>query len=121
MTDHYSPQCSMKAFLFFLRNELDTDLQSISDWAYQWKMRCNPDPIKQAQELYFARKINKDDFQNLSFNESNVETCSCQKHLGLIMDDKLNFDVHVQNKITTCHKIIGIVRRLSVIIHGMPY
>ena len=84
----------------FSRNELNTDLQSISDWAYQWKMRFNPDPNKQAQEVYFSRKTNKGDFENLSFNGSTVEACSSHKHLGLIMDDKLNFDVHVQNKIS---------------------
>ena len=32
------------------------------------------------------------------------------------MDNKLNFDVHVPNKISKCIKIIGIIKRLSVII-----
>ena len=32
------------------------------------------------------------------------------------MDDKLTFDVHVQNKISKCNKIIGNVKRLSVIL-----
>ena len=43
------------------------------------------------------------------------------KHRGLNMDGKLTPDVHVQNKITTCNKIIGIFKRLSIIIHGMLY
>ena len=33
----------------------------ISDLAFQWKMRFNPDPKKQAQEVIFSRKINKID------------------------------------------------------------
>ena len=32
------------------------------------------------------------------------------------MDNKLNFNVHVQNKITKCNKLIRIVKRLSVIL-----
>ena len=32
------------------------------------------------------------------------------------MDDKLNFDVHVPNKISKCNKIIGIVTCLSIIL-----
>ena len=63
-------------------------------------MPFKPDPNKQAQEVYFPRKTNKSDFQNLSFNGSNVEAWSSQKHLGLIMDDKLSSEVHVQNKIS---------------------
>ena len=64
----------------------------------------------------FQEKLTKENFQNLNFNGSNVEACSPQKHLGFIMDDKLNFDVHVQNRISKCNKIVGIVKQLSVII-----
>ena len=33
----------------------------MSNWAFQWKMRFNPEPNKQAQEVIFSRKINKID------------------------------------------------------------
>ena len=33
--------------------ELNTDLEKISQWAYQWKMQFNPDPNKQANEIIF--------------------------------------------------------------------
>ena len=36
---------------------LNNDLQALSNWAFQWKMQFNPDPIKQAQEVYFSKKI----------------------------------------------------------------
>ena len=32
------------------------------------------------------------------------------------MEDKLNFDVHIQSKISKCSKIIGIVKRLSILL-----
>ena len=41
------------------------------------------------------KKTNKGDFQNLSFNGSNVEACSSQKYIVFIVDDKLNFDAQV--------------------------
>ena len=34
-------------------DQLNSDLEKISNWTHQWKMSCNPDPIKQAQKLYF--------------------------------------------------------------------
>ena len=79
-------------------------------------MGFNLGPNKQAQEVYSSRKTNKGHCQSSSFNGSNVEACSSQKHLGLIMDNKLNFNVHVQNKITKCNKLIRTVKRLSVIL-----
>ena len=72
-------------------NDLNSDLIKISDWAFQWKMRFNPDPKKQAQEVIFSRKINKIDRPPLYFNENLVKSSSTQKHLGMIVDTKLDF------------------------------
>ena len=40
-------------------NNLNKDLERISNWATQWKMNFNPDTIKQAQEVIFSRKVKK--------------------------------------------------------------
>ena len=91
----------------FSQNELNTELQIISDQAYQWKMCFKMDPNQQVQ-VYFLNKTNKEGFRSLIFNGSNIDICFSQKHLRLIMDDKLNYDVHVQNNISKCNKIIGV-------------
>ena len=77
-------------------NDLNSDLIKISDWAFQWKMRFNPDPKKQAQEVIFSRKINKIDHPPLYFNENLVKSSSTQKHLGMILDTKLDFSLHLK-------------------------
>ena len=38
------------------QDELNYDLQKVSDWAFQWKMQFNPDPKKQPQEVIFSKK-----------------------------------------------------------------
>ena len=40
-------------------NELNDDLEKISNWAYQWKMSFNPDKSKQTQEIIFCRKTQR--------------------------------------------------------------
>ena len=35
-------------------DELNKDLELISEWAYKWKMSFNPDENKQAQEVFFS-------------------------------------------------------------------
>ena len=65
--------------------------------AFQWRMRLNPDAKKQAQEVIFNRKINKIDHPPLYFNENLVKSSSTQKHLGMILDTKLDFSLHLKN------------------------
>ena len=35
--------------------ELNSDLEKISNWAFQWKVQFNPDPNKQTNEVYFRK------------------------------------------------------------------
>ena len=37
-----------------------------------------------------------------------------QKYLGIVLDSKLNSNVHVDQKIKKCNRIIGLVRLLSI-------
>ena len=82
-----------------LQDELNYDLQKVSDWAFQWKMQFNPDPNKQAQELIFSKKAESNNSLPLTFNKTEVRTCQSQKHLGLILDERLNLTEHINNKI----------------------
>ena len=71
-------------------NVLDNDLSLILEWAFNWKMLFNPDPTKPAQEVFFPRKKKTQNHPTLSLNNIQVERASSQKHLGLILDEKLN-------------------------------
>ena len=76
-------------------NNLNSDLTKISNWAFQWEMRLNPDPNKQAQEVIFSRKINKIDHPPLYFNQNLVKSSSTHKHLGMVLDTRLDFNLHL--------------------------
>ena len=47
-------------------------------------MDFNPDPKKQAIEVFFPRKIVSNIPSPLSFNQSEVKISESRKHLGLI-------------------------------------
>ena len=76
-------------------------------------MKFNPDPNRQAQEVHFSNRTNKDSSLFITFNNSKVETISSLKHLERILDERLNFNEHLENKINKCFKIIGFLRSLS--------
>ena len=77
-------------------NDLNNDLAKINDWAYQWKMNFNPDPFKQAQEVFFSRKIKSQNHSCLHFNNNPVNQISLQKHLGMYLHPKLDFLEHLK-------------------------
>ena len=79
--------------------ELNNDLMIIRNWAIQWKMLFNPDPNKQAVEILFSKKHEKNNYLPLNFNGDNVQTAISQKHLGLVLDSKLDVNEYISNKI----------------------
>ena len=76
-------------------------------------MSFNPDPNKQAIEVCFSNKCDKGNYPPLHFNSTNIQVVDSQKHLGLVLDSKLNFNEHIESKITKCNKIIGLMKKLS--------
>ena len=94
-------------------SNLTSDLQKISEWAFKWKMSFNPDPTKQAQEVIFSQKLIKPCHFLIKFKNIPVQNASSQKHLGLILDEKLNFESHLKEKCLKFNKGIGIIKKLQ--------
>ena len=76
-------------------------------------MSFNPALNKQAIEVFFSRKLNSDDYPKLTFNGNQVKWYLSQKHLRLILDNKLDHNKHLDEKINKCNKLIGIMKKLS--------
>ena len=74
--------------------DLNNELKKIGEWAFQWKMNFNPDPIKQAQEMIFSCKVQMINNPHLFFNQNVVPLTSFKKHLRMFLDSELNFSEH---------------------------
>ena len=81
---------------------------------FPWKVQFNLDLIKQAQEVYFLRKSNNENFLPVTFNNAKVVTCCTYNHVGLLLDKRLSFSEHIQSAMNKCYKMIGVIKRLSV-------
>ena len=92
--------------------ELNHDLEVISSWAKQWKMSFNPDPTKPAEEILFSQKRKPVSHPPLFFNGIEVKRVTEHKHLGLILDPKLNFAAHFKEKSAKAKKGIGLIKYL---------
>ena len=93
-------------------NNLNHDLDIIQQWAYQWKMEFNPDPTKQVNEVLFSCKTSSPYHPQLIFNGIAVAKVNAQKHLGLILDSRLSFEKHINEKIIKAKKNVGILKHL---------
>ena len=94
-------------------SDLNHDLNIIYQCAHQWKMEFNPDPTKQATEVLFSCKKSSPNHPKLIFNGTCVAKANEQKHLGLILDSRLTFESHINDKIIKAKKNLGIIKYLS--------
>ena len=63
--------------------------------------------------MIFSRKINKIDHPPLYFNKNIAISSSTHKHLGMILDTKLDFSLHLKNVQSKVNKTIGLLPKLQ--------
>ena len=97
-------------------NLLNGDLSMINEWALQWKMSFNPDPIKQAQRTIFSRKTSQKNHPGLMFNDSIVNVTYIHKHLRMIFDSKLSFDEHLKSVLKKISETVSLLQNFQGIL-----
>ena len=118
------PNCLPRYVTFFFivqdLNEsakyLNLDLSVISRWTDRWKRLFNPNPKKPAHEVIFSRKRNEETHPSVFYNNIEVSSADSQKHLGLILDNKLIFKKHFKDKLNKAYFGVGKIKRLCDIL-----
>ena len=75
-------------------------------------MNFNPHPSMQAREVIFSGKIKKPSHSVLIFNNNQVIQTPYQKHLGLFLDEKLNFGEDLRYIDNKANASIELLRKL---------
>ena len=101
-------------------NKLNQELNSIHNWAFQWKMSFNLDPSKQAQEVTFSHKLQKSTHPTLIFNKNTVTQSVTQKHLEMLLDTKLDFQGHLKSILNKVNKTICLLHKLHNTLPRLP-
>ena len=79
-------------------------------------MSFNPEPTKQAQEVIFSRKTTKKIHPKIFSNNIPVSKTNSQKHLGLHLDSKLSFDIHIKTVLTKVNRTIGLLQKFQQVL-----
>ena len=80
-------------------------------------MLFNLDSSKPFQEVLFSRKKKTQVLLTISLNDVQVERVSHQKHLGILLDEKLNFKPHIHSAISKVNNGISVIKNLR---HNLP-
>ena len=89
---------------------LNEDLERVRLWAWQWKMQFNCD---KTEEVIFSVKRSKTEHPSLKLGLDEVARKDEHKHLGLILDSKLDFKSHIRQAILKARRGIGMIKYLS--------
>ena len=92
------------------QNVLQADINRLVEWTEVWDLHFNNDKCKvmhlgrnNVNNRYFmtdGNGINKD-----------ISTCTQEKDLGVIFDQHLSFETHIQTAINKANKVLGIIKR----------
>ena len=72
-------------------------------------MNFNHDTSKEAQEVIFSCKVKVTTHPQLDFSNNPVHETATQKHLGMFLDFKLNFQEHFQNMLNKVNRTIRLL------------
>ena len=96
-----------KVFNVSLKNDiLQSDLHILKEWTDKWDLHFN---VNKCNVLY-AGTNNPCNSYVLSENNE-INTCTEEKDLGVLFDNKLSFDTHIQSTIKKANRVLGIIKR----------
>ena len=70
------------------------------------------------KKYYFLRKKKTQNHPNRSLNNIQVERVSHQQHLGIILDEKLNFTEYIDSTILKVNRGIAVLKKLR---YSLPW
>lgn len=85
---------------------LNSSLNSIQDWCYQWKMKLN------LEKTVFFRITNKKKYLSFQYKikDYNVSEVDHYKYLGLTIDRHLGWSKHIDNITSAAFRKLGLIR-----------
>ena len=96
--------------------ELKNDLAKINHCANQLKMSFNPDPSKEAHDVIFNSKVNKDSHPLSTSNNNIAYQTTSKNHLGTILDNCESFEEYPKLIFSKINKTVGLLRKLQCLI-----
>ena len=87
--------------------KLQGDLFNACEWANKWQMVFN---VKKCKTMHIGQTQASEYYMKDSAAKiCQIQTCKNEKDLGVIFDEKLNFDVHINSKVNLANRNLGLI------------
>jgi len=90
---------------------IQTDILHLQSWSEKWKLYFN---VSKCKVMHIGTKENKpreNYFMNDMNKKINIEKCEEEKDIGVIFDEKLLFDKHMDSSINKANRMLGVIKR----------
>ena len=93
---------------------LQEDLNRLQNWSDTWLLKFHPDKCK-VMNLHRGKKTNNRKYfmkkLNSTTEDKELDKVAKEKDLGIITDENLKFEEHIQVKVNKATKVMGLIRR----------
>ena len=94
---------------------LQRDLNRLQAWSKKWLLKFHPDKCKRlaiSRNQYDGRVTPlKLAASSEVYNSVEIESVTCKKDQGIIVDKSLKFSRHIDSVVKKANKIMGLIRR----------
>ena len=95
------------------KSTLQEDLAKLEEWSNIWLLKFHPEKCK-VMNIHKGNKINNRKYYMKNMSGKGIkelDKVTSEKDLGIITDEKLTFEEHIQTKVNKATKIMGLIRR----------
>ena len=94
--------------------QLQNDLDKLDEWAKKWCIEFN---ITKCKVMHFGSSNNNSSYSMFDQTTNQhviIDTTSCERDLGINVDNTLSFSKHTQIQVNKANRILGLIRRSFV-------
>ena len=91
--------------------QLNRDLQQISNWSKKWKVSFN---AKKSKDIIFSNKY-LNNSPPLVFNDNYIERVNCHKHLGVYLSSTLDWSVQLNEVCLKANRKLSVLRSVKIL------
>ena len=84
-------------------------------------MSFNLDYAKPTHEVFFSHKRSETHHPLLMINNVPVKRVPFHKHLGLMIDSKLDFNEHINTVLSKVNEMIALLQKFKHTLHDTPF
>ena len=88
---------------------IQKDLNTLQKWTDDWNLYFN---VSKCKVMHVGKNNpGREYVMKIDQNEQKITACAEEKDLGILFDEYLNFDKHIQKVINKANQMLGIIKR----------